>query len=191
MLSAFSFGLQNSTNLPAGVFCIEIIEQATHRGEIIISFGGIHAIVDGNEADILHGEGHFQVLAYLQIIPSKAAQVLDDDGSHLTRFHQGQQLLHSRAVEVGSGISIIDEELSVPKAVILRIFSQDRPLVGDRIALAFQIIFVGKTAIESGNPLLIHFIFLLCWISRQYRSACLYYIIVCLKSHYVSPSFCG
>ena len=156
MLPAFSFGLQNSPNLPAGVFCIKIVEQASYRGEIVVSLGRIHAVVDGNEANILHGEVHFQVLAHLQIIPSKAAQILDDDGSHLACFHQGQQLLHGGAIEAGTSEAVIDEELSVPKAVFLRVLEQDRSLVGDGIALAFQIILIGKTAIEGGNPLLIH-----------------------------------
>ena len=62
----------------------------------------------------------------------------------------------------------IDEEPAVGKAMILCIFPKDCPLVGDGVALAFLVVFVGKAAVERGDQLWIHFVILLCWISRLY-----------------------
>ena len=108
---------------------------------------GIHAIVHGDEAYIHAGKYDLGVVTHLQIVSPKAAHVLHDDRTNLPRFHQGEQFLHRRTVEVGAGIAVVHEESRVGEAVIVSILLEQCFLILDGVGLSIQVVFVAESAI--------------------------------------------
>ena len=117
----------------------------------------LDTIIHRDKSYIIAGEYQLGVLAYLEIVTPEAAHVLYDDRANLSSFHQRKHFFDGRSVEVGAGVSVIDEISDVPKALILREFLQDGALILNGVGLAIQVVLVGETAVERGNLLLIHF----------------------------------
>ena len=107
----------------------------------------VYAIVDGKEPDIRAGKEDLGVVADLQVISAQATHVLDDDGSNLSVFREGNQSLPVGAVKVGAGVAIVHEELSVAKSIVIGIFLQDCLLVDDGVAVTLQFIVARQAAV--------------------------------------------
>ena len=66
------FGFEHSPNLSAGVLGIELIENVDERGHVIFgAVDAVHAVVDGDEADVGIGKDHLGVHTDLQIISAQ------------------------------------------------------------------------------------------------------------------------
>ena len=147
MLSAHALCFDNRSYFSAGILGIEVVEQVADWGEIAVSMLGIYAVVHGDESHIHAGEYNLCVVSNLQIVPAEAAHVLHNDRADLPRFHQGEQFLHRRTVEVGASIAVVHEESRVGEAVIVSILLEQCSLVLDGVGLSIQIVFVAESAI--------------------------------------------
>ena len=59
MLAAGSLGFHNGTNLFAGIFGVKIVKNIANYGKIVVSFGTVHRIVDGDEPHIVARKDDF------------------------------------------------------------------------------------------------------------------------------------
>ena len=71
----------------------------------------------------------FCQLAYLQVFPPHAAEILDDQGLHLAVLDHLHDLLPRRLVEVGPRVSVVGQKQGVVKSVISCI-SLEKELLG-------------------------------------------------------------
>ena len=97
---------------------------------------------------------HFRIHPDLQIVTPEPAHILNDNALDLARLDVGKHPLESGPVEVGSRISVVLVVMADSCiAVIPAILFQNSLLVADTVALAVQLIFLGKTLITGGNAL--------------------------------------
>ena len=59
VLATGSLGFHNGANLFAGIFCIKIVKNIANYGKIVVSFGTVHRIVDGDEPHIVARKDDF------------------------------------------------------------------------------------------------------------------------------------
>ena len=94
---------------------------------------GIHAVVDRDEPDALLRKVELGQLAHLQVLPSQAAEILDDQGLYLAVLDHLHDLLPRGPVEVGAGVSVVGQEQGVLKPIVCRVLLQKQLLVVDGI----------------------------------------------------------
>ena len=71
-LAGLSFGFEHSPDFAAGILGIELIENVDERCHVIFgAVDAVHAVVDGDEADVGIGKDHLGVHTDLQIISAK------------------------------------------------------------------------------------------------------------------------
>ena len=72
MLASVALDLHHGTDLLTGVFRIPLIDDVPKRGELIITLGAVHAIVDSNKVNVMLREHDLGIHAHLQIITAQA-----------------------------------------------------------------------------------------------------------------------
>ncbi len=84
----FRFGLQNRTDLPAGVSNKPLVEQILERHEVVaLAAVSVHIVIDGDVADAEHGEAFLNVQASVKLISAEAAEILGHYDPNLAVFH--------------------------------------------------------------------------------------------------------
>lgn len=76
-----------------------VLEQIAERCEIIVTLGAVHAIMNGDETNIIAWENQFRVLSDLQIVSTEAAHILDDEVFNQSLFHKGKCFLDAGTIE--------------------------------------------------------------------------------------------
>lgn len=59
MLATGSLGFHNGADLFAGIFGIKIVKNIANYGKIVVPFGTVHRIVDGDEPHIIARKDDF------------------------------------------------------------------------------------------------------------------------------------
>ena len=140
-LARLALGFFDCLDLPAGVLCIEFVEDIDKRRHVVFCLAiAVDTVVYGDEADIRIRDNHLCVHANLQIIPSKSAHVFDDDRSHTVFIDKRHQTFPVRAVKVCAGKAVINEELCIGESILIRIFLQHHLLIADGVGIALQLI---------------------------------------------------
>ena len=88
-------------------------QSLVHAGD------GVHAVVDGDEADVVIGEVLLRVVAHLQVFAAQAGHVLDDDRRDVAQLDVLQQPLEVRAVEVRAGVPVVHVDAGIQQTVLL------------------------------------------------------------------------
>ena len=84
----FRFGLQNRTDLPAGVPNKPLIEQIFERHEVIaLAAVGVHIVIDSDVADAEHGEAFLDVQARVELISTEATEIFGHNDPDPAVFH--------------------------------------------------------------------------------------------------------
>ena len=133
VLAAGSLCFHNGTNLFAGIFGIKIVKNIANYGKIVVSFGAVHRIVDGDESHIVAGKDDFRKPADLQIVSAKSAHVLNNPSANQTLLHQGKPLLDPRAVEVRPGVPVVHQHLGIRETVGSGVAAEDVSLICNRV----------------------------------------------------------
>lgn len=148
--AGFAFCFEHRTDLLTGVLGIEFIENIDERSKIaVLLICAVHAVVDGNKADICAGKSHLGVVAHLEVVSSQSAHVLYNDRTDFALVHKCNKTLPVRAVEVRTAVPIVYEKHRVAEAVIISELSKDSFLVKNGIAITLEFIVTGETAIQS------------------------------------------
>lgn len=107
-LPALRLHLLDGPHLFAGVLGVEFAGPVADGVEVVAALHqGIHAVVDRDEPDALLRKVELCQLAHLQVLPSQAAEILDDQGLHLVIFDHLHDLLPRGPVKVGAGVSVV------------------------------------------------------------------------------------
>ena len=86
-------------HLLAGVTGVPFVKQVTDGDTVVNAVDGVHAVVDGNIADMVLGKGFFQQDAHYQPVASQAGVVFNDDGGHPAGLHLGHHFQIGWTVE--------------------------------------------------------------------------------------------
>ena len=116
-----SFGPHNSPDFLAGISGVEVVEQITKRGEIVVPLVAVHAVIDGDIPNIALGKETLGIVAHFQIVPAHAGHILDNDGSDLSRLGQTDHLIPTRTVKGHPGNTIVDEKRGIGETVVSRV----------------------------------------------------------------------
>ena len=133
VLAAGSLGFHNGANLFTGIFGIKIVKNIANHGKIVVPFGTVHRIVDGDEAHIVAGKDDFSKPTDLQIVSTKSAHVLNNPSANQALLHQGKPLLDPRTVEVRPGVTIVHQHLGIRETVGSGIAAEDASLICNRV----------------------------------------------------------
>ena len=104
-------------HLLAGITGVPLVERVPYDDAVINAVDRVHAVVDGDIANMVLGKGFFQQDAYHQPIPAQAGVVFDDNGRHPSRLYLCHHLQIGRTVEGDTGVSIIHKGPEILKAV--------------------------------------------------------------------------
>ena len=117
VLAGSALCLKDGLDLLTGVLGVPFIHDVSERHKVIVAFGSIYAVIDGNEHHTLLAE-HFHKLTDLQIVTAHAAHVLDadlGDVALLDLLYHGKK---ARAVETSAGNPVVGEMAVVGYAMV-------------------------------------------------------------------------
>lgn len=77
----------------------DVLDDISERGKIVHLVVAVHAVVDGDKADVHLREPDFRVQPHLQIVPAKPGHILYDYGADLSCLYIGKHLLKAGPVE--------------------------------------------------------------------------------------------
>ena len=119
-------------HLFAGVLGVELVCPVADGVEVVAALHqGVHAVIDRDEPDALLWEVEFRQLAHLQVLPSQAAEILDDQGLHLAVLDHLHDFLPRGPLEVGTGVSVIGQEQGILESIVRRVLLQKQLLERD------------------------------------------------------------
>ena len=139
-------------HLAADVSGVKLVHHVAERGQLrgLVHAGdSVHAVVDGNEADVVIGEVLLRVVAHLQVLAAQAGHVLDDDRRDVAQLDVLQQPLEVRAVEVCAGVAVVHVDAGIQQTVLLGVAQEHLLLVGNGIALFVRAVVAAETAVEG------------------------------------------
>ena len=147
---------EHGLDLIAGVLGVPLVHDVQERSKIArCGVCAVHAVVDGNKPDTLVGEQQLSIVADQKIVPSKAAHILHDDGGDISGFNVRKHGLETGSLKVRTRITVVRVPAQIGKAVLLCIGFKDTLLIGNGIALALQLVLMGKSWVKGGNWLLV------------------------------------
>ena len=90
-----------------------------------LTFSQFQIVPDGNEPDPHFGEDHLQIVPDLQVLPSKAGEVLHHDGVDFAVPRVLHHALEGGSLEVGSGEAVVLVEIMDFKIMIPAVVAED------------------------------------------------------------------
>ena len=112
-------GAEDGLDLVAGVPAVELVHDVEKGREVILlGLGAVDTVVDGDEPHTLVREHDLGIEADLEIVPSEAAHVLDDDRADVARLdllHHGGE---AGAVKIDAAVAVVGEVPEVGKPLL-------------------------------------------------------------------------
>ena len=111
ILSRFGVGFDDGADLLTGACRVPFIKHVHNRHHIHTGIFGIcriHVITESDKTDVVHGENIIGVLSHLNIVSSKAAEILDDNDVDPAGLGILQKPFYLRSVEAGAAPSVVD-----------------------------------------------------------------------------------
>ena len=152
--AAFTLGLVDRADLPAGVTGIELVEPHADSGKTVVHavlILRVEVVIDGDVPDVVFGKSDVDEHAGHGGIASKTGKVFRQNHGHMIRFDFIQHFLKAGAIEVRSAVSVINKENRIQKMVIFRVCAEDAFLIAYGIRLSIQGVLLGKAAVECGD----------------------------------------
>ena len=126
------FGAEHSLDLLAGILGVELVKDVDEGRHIVVHLVcAVHAVVDGDEADVVVREDHFRVHTHLEVIAPQTTHVLDDDNPYPSFVDQPHQTLPVGTVEIGPAVPVVHEIKRVGESVVIGVLLEDRFLRQD------------------------------------------------------------
>ena len=132
-----AFFAEHGLYLLAGVLGVELVEDVDEGRHVVVQLVfAVHAVVDGDEADVVVREDHLRVHSHLEVVAPQTAHILDDDNPYPSFVDQPHQALPVWPVEIGPTEPVVHEISRVGESVVICVLLEDRLLVHDAVALA-------------------------------------------------------
>ena len=99
-----------AADLDGGVPAIAVVHQifeGQHQAAGAVQVGGVVVVIDGDKTHSQGREQLFDVLARLDVLPSKPGQVLDHHAVDFAGLHRLQHLPDVGPVKAGAGVAIV------------------------------------------------------------------------------------
>ena len=127
-------GLEYRLDFVAGVLCVPLVHDVQKRSEVIVLRGGaVHIVVDSYETNALLREKNLRVIADLQVISAKTAEVFYNQDFHMTCFDFFQQGGKAGTVEIRTRITVVIKMANVSQPFLTGIFFEVFFLVLDGV----------------------------------------------------------
>ena len=118
-----------------------LVHDIQQRSKIAgTGIGGVHAVVDRNEADAMLRKIDLREETSFQVGTANATEILDDHYADFAGLHICHELLPAGTIEVLAGVTIVGIMNAVGKALIGSKAGQQGLLVGDGIGITGQFI---------------------------------------------------
>ena len=121
----------------------DVLEQVADRSKLIFALCRVDVIRNGHQADIMVREKFFRQPSDLNVVSPQAGQVFDKDGGGFSLFQLADHFYKTGAIHRHAGNAIIQEMNQICVALFLCDFGKQLLLVGYRVALPLQFIFMG------------------------------------------------
>lgn len=103
---------------------VEVVEQIAERGEIIVPFVTVRAVIDGDILNIALGKEALGLVAHFQIVPPHAGHVLDNDGFDLSCLGQPDHFIPAWTVKRHPGNAVVDENRGIGETAVSCVFQK-------------------------------------------------------------------
>ena len=141
-------------HLPRLVAQIHLVKHVHKRRKLAADrVDCIHAVADGNKADVLLTEIDFGVKTCLDVIATHAAEILGDDDANLARVNVHDELFPSGTVKVAAAVAVVRVVPAVGEAIPGSVFGQVAFLIGNGQRFVCLFIVSGKTLIQRSDSL--------------------------------------
>ena len=101
----------------------DVLHDVQKRSEVIVLRGGaVHIVVDSYETNALLREKNLRVIADLQVISAKTAEVFYNQDFHMTCFDFFQQGGKAGTVEIRTRIAVVIKMANVSQPFLTGIF---------------------------------------------------------------------
>ena len=121
-LTVLTFGLKHSAYFLAGILGVPFVNDVEEWRKIaVLLIGTVDTVVNCNETDVGAGKENFRVVANLEVISSKAAHVLHNDGADAALLSKRNQTLPVWTIEVRAAVPVINEKLRVAEAIVVSV----------------------------------------------------------------------
>ena len=112
-------GAEDGLDFVAGVPAVELVHDVEKGREVVfLGFGAVDAVVDGDEPHALVREHDLGVETHLEIVPSEAAHVLDDDRPNVARLNLPHHGGEARTVKIDAAVAVVGEVPEVGKPLL-------------------------------------------------------------------------
>ena len=86
----------------------DVLKNIFQRQQHIVGTGlTVHPIVDRNKSDLMAWKIPLQIVAHIDVVPSKTGEILHDNTVYPAIFNVGHHSLEGGSVKVGTGISVV------------------------------------------------------------------------------------
>lgn len=131
-LSGIALRLKHSLDFPAGILGVELVENIDEGRHVVFrAVDTVHAVVDGDEADIVGREKHLRIHTDLKVVPSEAAHILYDDDADFVLVDHADEPLPIRSVEIGPTVTIIHEIHRIREILVISVLFENGLLERD------------------------------------------------------------
>ena len=113
----------------------------------------VHAVSNGNKANIVLAEHDLRVEACFKVIAPNAAHIFCQNHPDFPGLYICNQVLPSRAVKVAAAPSIIRIVFAVGEAMLVSVVLQITLLIDNGVAFSIKIIIPGQTLIQRRNQI--------------------------------------
>ena len=118
-LAILHSGSKDGLYFVAGVPAVELVHDVEKGREVVLlGLGAVDAVVDGDEPHALVWEHDLGVEANLEIVPPKAAHVLNDDRSNVARLNLPHHGGEAWTVKIYAAVAVVSEVPEVGKALL-------------------------------------------------------------------------
>ena len=124
--TALGFALKCGSDLVTGGLGVPFVEDIDDAKLLFIfAVKAIVVIVDGDESNVIFGEGQLNIPSGLNIISAETGQVLDDNGSDLSILHISHHAFKAGAIKFRTAEAVVNIKFGIAEAFALSVLRED------------------------------------------------------------------
>ena len=139
----------------AGVSCVPLCKDIAKGHKIVLAFGGVDALRNGDQADV-HLPKLFQKQSHAQMVTTQAAHVLYEDLTHIAALDVLRHFHKARSVPARPTPAVVRPVDEVFEAASDGVFLQIGFLVLDRQALVFPPVLMAQSFVKNRQLFVVH-----------------------------------
>jgi hypothetical protein len=157
VISHFGVSLLDRLDFLAGVLALELVEQIPERHNVVVIVDGIHTVIQGDKTASDHRKHIIRKLPHLNVVPSEAAQILDENQVNKTLFGILNELGYAGTVKGCAADSIVTINGIIVPALFLTVSGEHQFLVFNTDGFSRPFIILAQTDVDADLVIFLDF----------------------------------